>query len=113
MKFNDCAIPRYRFDPDADNLRALQLREHLVQHTAAGPAVHARVDRVPTAEARRQTAPLAALFGYVKDRIEHLQIRQTHIAALARQAMFDLFELGFGDFHLRSINSNQCSVNAP
>lgn len=53
------------------------------------------------------------MLGEIKDRVEHLQVCQADIATLVRQAMLDLLELGFGDFHLRSITSNQYSVNTP
>lgn len=106
MNLHDRAIQRYRFNPNANNLHALQLREHSVQYAVARPTVHARVDRVPATETCRQAAPFTSVLGNIEDRVEHLQVRQAHIAPLSRQAMFDLLELGFGDFHLRSITSN-------
>lgn len=113
MNLHDRAIQRYRFNPNADNLRALQFRKHSVQYAIARPAVHPRVDRVPAAETWRQTAPFTSVLGNIEDRVEHLQVRQAHVALLSRQALFDLFELGFGDFHLRSITLHQHSVNTP
>lgn len=87
------AIQRDRLDPDANDLCALQLRKHAIHHATFGPAVHPRVDRVPSAETLRQSAPLAAMLGEVKNRIEHLQVRQADVAALSRQAMLDLMIL--------------------
>lgn len=74
MNFDDRAIQRYRFDPDANNLRALQLREHTVEHAVAGPAIHACIDGVPTAKPRGQATPFAPVLGDIEDRVEHLQV---------------------------------------
>ena len=46
-----------------------------------------------------KTAPLAAVFCDVQDGIEHLQIRQADVAALAWQAVLDLCKLRWGDLH--------------
>ena len=107
------AIQRDRLDPDANDLLTLQFSEHTIQHAVAGPAVHSRVDRVPSAKALGQSAPFAAMLGHIKNRIEHLQVCQADIAALSRQAMLNPLILGFGDFHHRSIRSNMISVNRP
>ena len=88
------------FDFDAHHLFPLQLLEHFVQHTALGPAVHAYVNRVPVAEALRQPAPLAAVFGHIQDRVQHRQVVQAHIAALYRQAILDACVLLLSDLHL-------------
>ncbi len=44
--------------------------------------------------------PLASLFGYIEDRVEHLQVRQTYVSTLHWQAIFDPLVLLFRDFHL-------------
>src|SRR5579864_8307844 len=103
------AIQRDRLDLDANDLLSLQFREDAIQYTVPGPAVHSRIDRVPSAETLGQSAPFAAVFGNVKNGIEHLQICQADITALSRQAMLDPLILGFGDFHHRSIRSNKIS----
>ena len=90
MNLHDRAIQRYRFNPNADNLRALQLREHSVQYAVARPAVHARVDRMPATETWRQAAPFTPVLGNIEDRVEYLQVRQAHVASLSRKAVFDL-----------------------
>src|ERR1700751_3756427 len=107
------AIQRDRFDLDANDLFTLQFREHAIQHATPGPAVHSRVNRMPSAETPGQSTPLAAMLGDIKNRIQHLQVRQADIAALSRQAMPDPLILGFGKFHPRSIRSNEISVNTP
>jgi len=81
----------------------LQLREYPIQNTQLRPAIHAGVDRVPVAEALRQAAPLAAVLGYVQDRIQHLQIRKADVATLPRKAVFDLLVLGLCDFHAQIV----------
>ncbi|KVK83300.1 hypothetical protein WS91_06915 [Burkholderia sp. MSMB1498] len=113
MNLHDRAIQRYRFNSDANNLCVLQLREHSVQYAVARRTIHARVDSMPATEAWRQAAPFTSVLSNIEERVEHLQVRQAHIASLSRQAMFDLFELGFGDFHLRSITLNYGSVKTP
>jgi hypothetical protein len=79
------------------DLGLLQLLEHPVEHAALGPAVHARVDGVPVAKALGQAAPLATEFGNVQDGVQHTQIGQADVAALCRQAVLDLRELGLRD----------------
>jgi hypothetical protein len=86
-------VQRHGLDLDAHHLRLLQLLEQPVQNTRLGPAVHARLDGVPIAEALGQTTPLAAVLCDVQDGVEHLQIRQADVATLGGQAMFDLLEL--------------------
>jgi hypothetical protein len=54
---------------------------------------------VPIAKALGKAAPLAAMLGYVQDRIQHLKIRKTDIAPLPRKTVFDLLVLGLCDFH--------------
>lgn len=70
MNLHDRAIQRYRFNPNANNPRALQLREYSVQYAVARPAVHARVDRVPAAETGRRTTPFTSVLGNIKDCVE-------------------------------------------
>ena len=99
MHFDDGGVQRDGFDADAHHLRLLQLLEHPVEHAQLGPAVHARVDGVPVAEALGQAAPLAAVLGHVEDRIDDLQIAERHVATLHRQEGLDASELSSGDFH--------------
>jgi len=99
MNLDAGAVNAHRLDADAHHLRALQLLEHAIQDASFGPAVHARVDRVPVAESLGQASPLAAVLGDVKDRIDHLQVGHAHVAALRGQAMFDLGKLLERDFH--------------
>ena len=104
----DCrTVQGHRFDLDADDLIVLQLCEYPIQHAALGPAIHARVDRVPVAEALGQAAPFAALLRDLQDRVQHPQIGQAHVAALSRQTVLDQAVLRVGDFHSRSI-SQKC-----
>ena len=70
MNLDHGAVQRDRLDLDAHDLRLLQLLEHTIEHAAFGPAVHARVDRVPVAKARGQAAPFAALLGHIQDGVQ-------------------------------------------
>ncbi len=93
------AVQAERLDLDADELVALELLEHPVEHAAPGPAAHSRADRVPVAEPLRQATPLAALLGHVEDRVEHLQVRHADVPALPGKQRGDPLELRLGDFH--------------
>jgi len=104
MHFDRGRVQSHRFDPDANDLIVLQLREHPIQYPVLRPAIHAGVDRVPIAEPLGQAAPFAALLGNIQDRIQELQIGQAHVATLYRQTVLDQVVLRFADFHLRSIS---------
>nr|AAC18421.1 P38K [Pseudomonas putida] len=71
-----------------------------IQDASFGPAIHARVNRVPVAEAFGQSAPLATMFGHIEDRIDHLQIAQADVATLPGQAVFNGSELFGRDLHV-------------
>jgi hypothetical protein len=103
MNLDDGGVQRHGLDADAHHLRLLQLLEHPIEHAQLGPAVHARVDGVPVAEALGQAAPLAAVLGNVQDGIEHVEAAHAHVASLRRQAMLDASELFCGDLHHRTV----------
>ena len=103
MHLDAGAVQRHRLDADAHNLVLLQLLEDPVEDTCLGPAVHAGVDGAPIAEAGWQPAPLAAVLAHIKDRVEHVQIRETDIAALGRQVVLDLSKLGWRDLHAPNV----------
>ena len=115
MDFHRSRIEREGFDADTDDLFELQLLAHAIQHAIFRPPVHAHVNRVPATEPLGQPAPLAALLGHIENRMQHLQVGQTYIAALHRQAVFDARKLLFGDFHPKNILLSHCfnSVNTP
>ena len=99
MNLHYRTVQGHGLDPDTDDLSMLQPLEQSVQHAALGPAVHARIDRMPVAKALWQAAPLAAVFGYIQNGIENLKIRKAYVASLPGQTAFDLLILSFGDFH--------------
>ena len=85
------------------------------QDTGLGPAVHARVDRVPVAEPFGQSAPLAAMLGHIEDGVDYLQVAQADIAALLGQTVLDGGELLGCDLHaeiVRAVAEIAISVNA-
>ena len=100
MNLHDRAVQGNSLDLDAYDLCALQLLKHPIQHAAFAPAIHARVDRVPITEAFGQTAPLTAMLGYIQNGVQHVQITETDIAPLKRQAVYDSLVLGLSDFHV-------------
>lgn len=99
MDLDDGAVHRCHFELHAHELFPLQLLEDPIQHPALRPATHPCVDGVPVAKARRQSSPFAAMFGHVQDGVEHLQIRQTDVAALHREVWRDAFVLSLSKFH--------------
>src|ERR1019366_8911191 len=103
MHLHRSGVERERLDLDAHDLFQLQFLEDAIEHATLGPTVHARVNGVPASETLGKSAPLAALFGHIKNGVEYLQIAQTHVAALHRH------------LHLLNILSLYCfnSVNTP
>jgi len=104
MHFDDGRVQRDSFNPDADDLLALQLLEHAIQHAALGPSIHTCVNGVPITETLRQPAPLATVLGHVQNRVQHREICHAHIAALARQTDLNATVLSFRDLHLLTIS---------
>ena len=99
MHLDEGTVERQRFDLDPDDLLVLQGRKDTIQHTCLGPAIHARLDRMPVTEAPGQPAPFAAVFGHIQDRVKHFEIGEAHIAPLTRKASLDPTILGLCDFH--------------
>ena len=108
MNLDTCGVQRDRFDLDANDLCTLQLFEHSIQNTGFGPPIHAGVNRVPVAKALGQSAPLAAMLCYIKDRIDHLQVIQADVATLPGQAVLNGGEL-FG----RNLHVRDCPMKSP
>jgi hypothetical protein len=113
MYLDDRAIQREHLDPHANDLGTLQFGEYAIQYAASGPTVHPRINRMPPAKPLWQAAPLAAMLGNIKNRIQYLKVRHADVATLAWQTMFDPSKLGFGQFHSRSLHANRFSVNTP
>ena len=99
MDLDDGAVQRHRLQLDADQLGALQVFEHPVEHPVFGPAIHAGIDRVPIPEATRHAPPLAPVLGDVQDRIEHLLVGHADIASLPRKIGRNARVLCLGEFH--------------
>ena len=76
MHLHDGAVQRHGLDPDTHDVGLLKFCEDAIQHAALGPAVHARVNGVPVAEALGQTAPLAAVLGDIQDRVNTLRFER-------------------------------------
>jgi hypothetical protein len=99
MNLHNGAVQGNSLDLDTNDLCALQLLKHPIQHTALAPAIHASVDSVPITEAFGQTAPLAAMLGHIQNGVQYAQITETDIAPLKRQTVYDSLVLGLSDFH--------------
>ena len=84
------AVERHHLHSHPNEVRTLQLRKHSVRHCGLRPAIHPRVDGVPAPEGRRQSTPLALLFGHVQDGIEHREMTEREIAALLGEQVGDV-----------------------
>ncbi len=87
-----------------------RLLEHAFQRAVLGPPTQPNVDRVPVSEPFWQGAPLAPVLGDVKNRVQHLQVRQRHVPTLKWKMLFDLCNLFCGKFHHSSIAENHLLV---
>ena len=108
MDLDAGAVERDRLKLDAHDLFALQVFEYPIEDPVLGPAIHAGIDRVPSAEATRQAPPLAAMLGDIQDGVEHLEIRNPYVATLHGQVARDAGVLRFSDFHppmIRNLDS--------
>ena len=109
MHLHDGRIQTHRLDAYLHQALLLQVREHRVEHTGLGPAVHARVDAVPWAVVTGQGPPFAAVGRHVQDGVDHLEIVQSHIAPLAWQQRGDLIELLASQLHCDSLTPDSQS----
>jgi hypothetical protein len=89
------AVQRNDIDLDAEDLSALQFREHSIQHALLGPPVDPGVDGVPVPESGRQTSPLTPMLGDTKDRVDQIQVLHAHRASPSREARCNESELSF------------------
>ena len=87
MDLHNGAVQRDRFQFDLNDLLSLELFEHPVQHPAFRPTAHPHINSVPPPEPGRQPPPLAAVLRHIQNSVQHLQIRQLHIAPLGRETM--------------------------
>ena len=99
MHLDESGVRADGFDANPHQALALQVLEVPVEHAGLGPAAHARVDGVPGAVVRGQRAPLAAVGRDEADGIDHVEVVQAHVAALAGQQWGDLLELRAGELH--------------
>ena len=113
MHLDRGAVQGNGIDLDPDDLSVLQPFKYTIKHASFRPATPTGIDGVPTPEPFGQAAPFAALLGNVKDGVQDLKVRETDIAALTRQAVFNQAILLFGDFHTESISQSAISVNRP
>jgi len=107
VDFDDGAVYRHRFDLDTDDLLFLENREYAIQHSCLGPSIHPSIDRMPISKAIGQSPPFTAILCHIQDRIQHLEVGDTHVAPLTRKATFNSTVLGFGDFHSPNIPIRQ------
>jgi len=68
------AVQRDSLDPHADDPRFLKGRENPYQYPLAGPTAQTGVHGVPGPEMLGQTAPFAAILGYIQHGVEHLEV---------------------------------------
>ena len=98
MNLHDRTVEADRLNADPHELLLLQFLEKTIQHARLGPAIHARIDRVPVAKAFGQATPFAAVLSDIKNRVDDLQIGDTDVAPLDRKKWLDSSELRGIDF---------------
>ena len=99
MYFDDGAVQTDRFDLDLEYLFFLKFLEGSFQNAISGPAAHPHIYRVPISILNRESTPLASVFGYIENCIEDLQVADSHVASLHREARGDAIVLLLGEFH--------------
>jgi hypothetical protein len=116
MDLDDRAIERHRLHFNLHDLLALQFLKDSLNHSAFAPPVHPCVDGVPLSQSLGQAPPLAPLLGDIQNRVEHVAVLIFYVPSLLGQAVFDLFELLFGEFHpffSHLFAARSSSVNTP
>jgi len=96
MDFDRGAVQAHVFEVNRQDLLLLEPGKDPVQDPGFAPAVHPSVDGVPITKMLRQTAPFAAMFDHIKQRVEQLQIGHPDVAALAGQAIGNALKLALG-----------------
>ena len=84
MNLHEGAGHRNRLQLDPPELFLLEVGEHPVKDTGLRPAIHPGVDGRPPPEPGRSSSPLAPMLGDVQDGIEHVPVRDAHVAWLHR-----------------------------
>ena len=112
MHLDGSAVERPHLDFEADQLLLLESLEDPRQHAILGPGPHAGVNRVPVPQRGWQLAPLRAILGNVKDRIENLQMGLSERASGLGKTVLYLLVLGLGQFHFMPIKppSHACEL---
>lgn len=116
MNLNNSTVERNCFYFKAEYLLLLKAFKYTVKNSVLAPAVHARVDAVPTAKIFRQSTPFTPMLRNVQNRIQHLEIVKMDITSLAREAVSDSLILFASNLHktfLRNTRSLSNSVNSP
>lgn len=91
MLLHDASIQALRFDAHLHQPLALQTLKNAIQHASATPC--------STYRAAAADPPLAPVGRNIKNRIEHLEIAQPYVAALARQQIRDLLKWDLYQLH--------------
>ena len=87
--------------------------EDLLPDAFLRPPIPARADRVPIAEAFRQTAPRAIFLQHVETRVDHGPVVDLDVAARCGQKMFNGVELLVRELHgdLLSLGSIPANIS--
>ena len=99
MHLDGGAVERSHLDFEVDQLLLLESLEDPRQHAILGPGPHPGVNRVPVPQRGGQLAPLRAVLGDVKDRIENLQMGISQCASGLGKTVLYLLVLSLGQFH--------------
>ena len=99
MHFDCCAVQANGFHSYIDDSLKLQGFEKPLQHAVFTPSVHAHINSVPVSESLWQSSPFTAIFSYIEDGVNQLEIAHANVPSLARQVGRDGFKLFFCEFH--------------
>jgi len=101
-----------RLDLDAQAPLPLELPEHPTEHAVLRPSIHSCMGRVPVAELRRQTAPFAAVLGYMGDRVEYLRLAMlTFPRCLGSSGAIHSYGICVSSIYLISLDSSLGTMN--
>ena len=99
MHFDCCAVQANGLHSHVNDSLKLQGFEKSLQHTVFTPSVHAYINGVPVSKSLRQSPPFAAIFSYIENGVNQLEIAHAYVPSLSRQVGRDDFKLFLCKFH--------------
>jgi hypothetical protein len=122
MHLDDSGIETESLDPDTHYSLSLEFLKHSIEDTRFGPGPHTGVDGMPDSKLFREATPFTAIFCYIENSIEDMEVRVTSMITRRRKTVSDFAILPFVNFHAaRLCNQDKFvkskltgpSINAP